>query len=62
MRWTAALFDMDGTISDSVGCIAGALRLMAVDLGVPGLIADLHAAAAAHRTHDVAQLRELVLG
>lgn len=35
MRWTAALFDMDGTISDSVECIAGALRLMAVDLGLP---------------------------
>lgn len=32
---TAVLFDMDGTISDSLDCIAGALRLMASDLGLP---------------------------
>lgn len=32
---TAVLFDMDGTISDSLDCIAGALRLMAADLGLP---------------------------
>lgn len=34
-NWTTVLFDMDGTISDSLDCIAGALRLMAADLGLP---------------------------
>ena len=33
-RWTAVLFDMDGTISDSEECIGGALRMMAADLGL----------------------------
>lgn len=33
--WSAVLFDMDGTIVDSVECIGGALKLMAEDLGLP---------------------------
>lgn len=33
-RWSTVLFDMDGTIVDSMECIAGALRLMAADLGI----------------------------
>lgn len=33
--WSTVLFDMDGTIVDSVECIGGALELMAEDLGLP---------------------------
>lgn len=32
--WSTVLFDMDGTISDSMECIAGALGRMASDLGL----------------------------